>query len=956
MRTVSLGLALALLLVACGDDPAPAADAPPAPGAGALAGNPDGGESVYAAHCAGCHQPDGQGMAGVLGADFVHDASRLSKTDAQLLTSIANGVPGTVMPMFVDALSLQERKDVLAYIRREFGGRAGGDDLAEAAGASGMGSPQALALYEPPPEGAVIDPPLLRTKIAKGAWICDMGTVHYARGEEGDGVCAVCAMDLSLNLRQTMKDGPRPDHGPEILSDAIRWTHVPMNTADLPNRSAPEDQSPFEPLAYDRRHGPDTPVSEQVAVILDREHTIRSEPWGTLYSMAQLDYYSRREEVQAEFERQIAEATPERRPKMLDDYAWTMAYQGEFEKVKAWFPAQAEALEDKTSEHYGSVQFAIGQALFRTGLYKESIAYHHKAQDLVHDAPNDTRWAVLVSEMAAFGPDLFENYTNSRYTLEHIPEWYPKKDWELPFEDVTATVGEDMELWGGYGYVHFVDYDADGWDDLFVEGKFFTPRMYRNVDGKRFEKVEGQDYGRGNNVLSHPADFDNDGHLDLFRNCCNYDAWGPLQLFKGGADFAVEEVTEAAGLGPYGKICGMGVAWVDYNLDSYVDLFVANWCGPTLLFHNNGDGTFTEKSKEVGFHTPGDGTPWNVGEGVGGRPELNFGSHGVAGTYMHGSHWPDIYVQGWGWRKLFKNNEDGTFTDVTKGSGEILGGENSKNYWTFTIDMDNDGDEDIMSGSYVVGALEQFGISSTCICSNLLREDGFSEREKEMAATMLRNNGDGTFTDARAQSNFMPLGMMGYTHGDWNNDGFEDVLMGGGGPYLQQAEPFLFYQNNATGDGSYTLMTPFTALSLWGKGHGQAFGDYDHDGQLDLMLNNGGQMPGDSWPNVLLHNTGNDNHWLRIEFEAGEGTNAAAIGAKAIVTAGGTEYHRTMWSGSTFGQNMHAIHLGLGQTDTIDSIEIIWPNAAGTRTTLTGVAVDQAIMVNQASGTHRTLW
>jgi hypothetical protein len=107
---------------------------------------------------------------------------------------------------------------------------------------------------------------------------------------------------------------------------------------------------------------------------------------------------------------------------------------------------------------------------------------------------------------------------------------------------------------------------------------------------------------------------------------------------------------------------------------------------------------------------------------------------------------------------------------------------------------------------------------------------------------------------------------------------------------------------------------------------------------------------------VLLHNTGSDNHWLRIEFAASAGSNAAAIGTRVIVKAGDKRLVRTLWSGSTFGQNALVVHVGLGASDSIDSVTVEWPDAAHTTTTLENVPVDQAILVSQAGGTWTKLW
>jgi hypothetical protein len=237
-----------------------------------------------------------------------------------------------------------------------------------------------------------------------------------------------------------------------------------------------------------------------------------------------------------------------------------------------------------------------------------------------------------------------------------------------------------------------------------------------------------------------------------------------------------------------------------------------------------------------------------------------------------------------------------------------------------------------------------------------LKKEGYSDREWKHASTIYKNNGDGTFTDMNAKTHFIPLGTMGANNGDWDNDGDQDLVMGTGGPFFQQAEPFLFYENN--GDGTFSLKTPFYDLGLWGKGHGAAFGDYDHDGNLDLAINNGGATPGDSWASMLLHNKGNGNHWFEISLKGNTATtNSFAVGAKVKVTAGGKSWVQELWSGSRFGAtNTFRLHFGLAKNTKIDKVEIRWPNKKLSTTVLTNVDVDQAVEVTEVDGKSKQLW
>lgn len=116
-------------------------------------------------------------------------------------------------------------------------------------------------------------------------------------------------------------------------------------------------------------------------------------------------------------------------------------------------------------------------------------------------------------------------------------------------------------------------------------------------------------------------------------------------------------------------------------------------------------------------------------------------------------------------------------------------------------------------------------------------------------------------------------------------------------------------------------------------------------------------MVGDSWPSLLLHNRGNQNHWLEVAFRTGPGTNRLGIGTKVWVSAGGKTYVQELWSGSRFGAaNSLRLHFGLGAAATVDKLEVRWPNAKLKRTVLTGLAADQAIEVSEAEGTSRQLW
>lgn len=713
----------------------------------------------------------------------------------------------------------------------------------------------------------------------------------------------------------------------------MSWEAIAVNTADLPGRCGPERTTVSEQshgvYGHSGAAGASPTVDSQIQGLLRDD--VRKNPRPLHYFIKSSDYYRHREEIQRKIESAIAGlAADADKPRAYGNYAMSLAYLGEFKKVAAFFDSKGGAYDAAQSD--GDVDFALAQALYRLGEFKPSLEHAERAHKRIEGAALDTRWQVMLSASGALGPKFFETKSDI-YTTDVARKLFPEKTWTLPFEDVTDRMG--LDRWGGFGSALFVDLDGDAWDDMVFEKKFFPLEVYKNLRGEAFGRVPEEELGVKpvcNAVLSSPGDFNNDGRPDLFRNCCNFDGKGPPLLMKNMGLMSFKEVAGKAGLGPVAG--GTAACWGDLDLDGNLDLVVNYFGAESRIYRNNGDDTFTDASKRLGDGTRRSALGCTVGD-------------------LNGDRWPDIFLQGWGWRRLYLNEGDGAFKDATAASG-IGDGSESQGYMASLFDYDNDGKMDILAGSYVVSSGEQMGISPICTCANLLSPEGFSAREWKTATTIFRNNGGGRFTNMRDKTRFMPLGAMSFAHADWDNSGREGVVLGLGGVYIQQTEPFLFYQNN--GDGTFSNKTPFLMRSLWGKGHGLAFGDYDHDGHLDLLIQNGGAFPGDLWPGFLLHNTGNDNHWLNVSLKAGPGTNSSAIGAEVRVFAGKLRQVKPLQSGGNFSVSSLSLHFGLAKNKKVDKIIVHWPNRKRAVTVIENVEVDQAIEISETGGTYRRLW
>jgi hypothetical protein len=496
------------------------------------------------------------------------------------------------------------------------------------------------------------------------------------------------------------------------------------------------------------------------------------------------------------------------------------------------------------------------------------------------------------------------------------------------------------------GGVAWIDYDQDGYLDLFlVQGGTFPPdprekstehtsRLYRNRGDGTFEDVTARvglthpGFGQGVAV----GDYDNDGYPDLFVTC-----YGHVHLFHnepdgdGGRRF--REVSKQAGvtLDGWCTSCGFG----DLHGKGFLDLFVCRYvkmdldhypfcgagsrdpplrasCGPRefrgnscVLFRNNGDGTFTDVSKEAGLEAESKGlgvllldldddgkTDVFVGNDEmpnhhyrnlgGGKLEScgvlcgtasNFrgaamGSMGVEAGDLTGHGRADLFISTY-WHEgttLFRNNGNNLFTDVSAGAGMYNASYNKVGWGTCLLDCDRDGAMDIfVANGHVYRNAPEI----------LAKNPNGEPHTYEQPAQLFRGDGRGSFRDISAEA----------------------------GPYFRERH----------------------------VGRGAAMGDYDNDGAMDIAVNNCGEAA------ALLHNeTQTPSHWLRLQLEGArardpQGSNRDAIGARVTLHVGGRALvHHVKGGGSYLSASDRRLLIGLGSADRVDDVEVRWPNAKAT--------------------------
>ncbi|MGA9811981.1 MAG: CRTAC1 family protein [Terriglobales bacterium] len=494
----------------------------------------------------------------------------------------------------------------------------------------------------------------------------------------------------------------------------------------------------------------------------------------------------------------------------------------------------------------------------------------------------------------------------------------------------------------------FIDYDNDGWMDIFLltgtrltgAPPGTTNRLYKNNRDGTFtdvtEKAGLRELGWASAVCV--GDYDNDGFEDLF---CTY--YGQNKLFRNNGDGTFTDVTKHAGLVSEKPRWGAGCTFVDYNRDGHLDLFVSNYlefdlkrvpkpgenrycswkgipveCGPRglplgyhSLYRNNGDGTFTDISGPSGIS----------------KMQGSYGMTAVSADFNENG-WADIYVACDSTPSLLlMNSGKGTFSE----EGVLRG-----------VALSEDGMEQAGMG---------VGVGDYDLDGHL---DIFKTHFADDTNGLYHNNGSGEFEDVtRAAKIGVETSYICWGAGivDLDNDGWPDLFMTTGSVYPQIEKklpqfpskgPRVVFRNLGNGKFEELIEEAGPGVAALHCSRGCAFGDFDNDGDIDILIVNLNEPP-----SLLRNDVRGDNHWLKVKL-IGTQSNRSAIGARVVAHYGGKKQAQQVLSQSSFySANDPRLHFGLGGAKSAD-LEIFWPN--GLVEKFPSVSANQLVVAKEASG------
>jgi hypothetical protein len=454
------------------------------------------------------------------------------------------------------------------------------------------------------------------------------------------------------------------------------------------------------------------------------------------------------------------------------------------------------------------------------------------------------------------------------------------------------------------------DFNNDGYLDLMVGSWDLREplRLYVNDGAGKFDDrtadagLEGMPGGL--NMVQ--GDYNNDGRIDVYvlRGAWLHKAGRhPDSLLRNNGDDTFTDVTYSAGLADVDHP-SQTAAWADFDLDGQLDLYVGredstSAPAPCQLFRNNGDGTFTDVAVS------------------GGVTNNRFAKGVIWGDY-NDDRYPDIYVSNLeSENRLFRNNGDGTFTDVAREAGvaDVL-----VSFPTWFWDFDND------------GVLDLFVASFDCEMEHVARYY-LGQPVTLGLPRLFRGTPSGQFVDVTGEVGLdEPTLPMGSNFGDLDNDGFLDMYLGTGSPDFKMIMPNKLYRNH--GGREFSDVSEAAGLSHLQKGHGVAIADFDADGDQDVFIQMGGAYTVDKYVDALYENPGFGNNYVSIEL-VGVESNRFGVGSRIGLEIEEDGHEQTIYrwvnSGGSFGCNPLRQQIGVGKAVRVKRLEVYWPTSDQTQ-------------------------